>query len=158
MKKVLIVCMGNICRSPMAQVVMQKAIALQGLQTEFKVESAGTHAQKGERLDPRAQAALLRRGFAPDRHQARRVSSPDFESFDLLLAMDNANLAELKKHCPPQHQHKLHLFLEFGVVSAGTQATAEVPDPYYGNVQGFDKVLDLCTATAAAFLKHHAPG
>ena len=138
------VCMGNICRSPMAMVV---ANALAGVPTSRQdtlrlfFESAGTHAHHvGERTDARAAAALKRRGYVAAKHRSRRVGAADFERFDLILAMDNTNLAELQRLCPTHNAHKLRRFLDFSL----QLSEREIPDPYYGSAAGFERVLDLC--------------
>ena len=152
MKNLLMVCMGNICRSPMAKTVMQKMALDAGLSKELKIDSAGTHAQHlGERPDVRAVAALARRGYQTGPFRSRRIIAQDFDKFDLILAMDAGNLAEMRRICPPEHAAKLKLFLEF----SGKVPEAEVPDPYFGNAQGFERVLDLCEAGARGLIKHY---
>lgn len=134
--------MGNICRSPMASAVMHAGIARRQLAQRVAVDSAGTYAgHQGERADRRAVALAMARGYPQIEHErARRVRDEDFQNFDLILAMDADNLDNLRFKCPPEHQHKLHLFLEY----AGVEGRREVPDPYYGNAQGFEVVLGLC--------------
>ena len=155
--------MGNICRSPMAQVTLRAHAKRNGLEELVSVDSAGTHASHyGEKPDPRAEAALLRRGYEIGRLRSRKVSALDFSKFDLILAMDSVNLAALQQLCPPDHSHKLHLFLGYGGVydaasgidpgASGTPMPVDVPDPYYGNVAGFERVLDLCEAGARRIL------
>jgi protein-tyrosine phosphatase len=105
--------------------------------------SAGTHAHHiGEPPDPRATAALARRGYRGLKIRSRRVTSKDFSQFDLILAMDNANVQALNRVCPSEHQHKIRLLLDY----ANELADKEVPDPYYGNEAGFERVLELCEA------------
>lgn len=147
MIRILVVCMGNICRSPMASSALQAAIALRGLGGRMEVDSAGTYAgHKGEKADPRAIAVAQGRGFSQiTRERARRVTELDFQRFDLILAMDRDNLMNLQHQCPDDARHKLHLFLEFAGVG---EEAAEVPDPYYGNAAGFERVMDLCEAGA----------
>ena len=150
MTNILMVCMGNICRSPMAQAVAQQLARVAGRGSEFVFDSAGTHAQHlGERADPRAISVLSRRHYPLANKRSRRVSELDFERFDLILAMDKANLAALEQLCPPQHRGKLRLLLEF----AQTPEVNEVPDPYYGNLAGFERVLDLCEAGVKGLLQ-----
>ena len=149
MTNVLIVCMGNICRSPMAQAVLAKRIAEAGLTKDIFVESAGTHASRvGEKADGRAEAALARRGYHLGRFRSRRVSAADFVRFDWILAMDLENLIALQELCPPEHFHRLQLYLNHSLDAP----TASVPDPYYSNAQGFDHVLELCEAGAAGWI------
>lgn len=146
---VLTVCLGNICRSPMAQAVLRHHAHAAGGESWMHVESAGTHAgMAGQRCDPRARAALQRRGYDPGQDRARRIVPSDFERFDLILAMDKQNLQSLQASCPQLHQHKLHLFLDY----APHLQEEEIPDPYYGNAQGFEHVLDLCESSALGLL------
>jgi protein-tyrosine phosphatase len=151
MHKLLVVCMGNICRSPMGMAVLQTLAARSSSGHQIMVDSAGTHASRTEeRPDPRAEAAMLRRGYKVGHQRSRKVSVQDFSNFDLIFAMDTSNLVALQQICPPEFSHKLHLYLAFGAASAAL--AAEVPDPYYGNTAGFERVLDLCEAGATQIL------
>lgn len=152
MKKtsILFCCMGNICRSPTAEGVFRALLEQHQLHDQLVVDSAGTHAYHvGEPPDTRAQAAALRRGIDLSRQRARRVASQDFDDFDYILAMDRDNHAILLASCPAEHQHKVHLLLDF----APHLAESEVPDPYYGGANGFDVVLDLIEAAATGLLQ-----
>lgn len=150
MKKLLMVCMGNICRSPMAQAVGQKLADDANLSQSVTFYSAGTHTpHAGMRLDARAEEVLLRRGYALGRHRSRKIDPADFENFDLILAMDARTLSDLQRICPSQHVSKVSLLMDFAEGLSGT----EVPDPYYGNLQGFERVLDLCEAGVQGLLK-----
>ena len=154
MTKILLVCMGNICRSPMALAVAQALAARFGLSNQFTFDSAGTHAHHaGERPDPRAVRALARRNYAADQIRSRRISTEDFKRFDLILAMDSDNLQTLREKCPPEYAGKLRLFMDF----SPDHNTREVPDPYYGNAEGFERVLDLCESGAHGLLNHLKP-
>ena len=138
--KVLFVCMGNICRSPTAEGVFKRHVAQAGLEAHVLSDSAGTHDYHvGDPPDPRAQRAAAGRGYDLSALRGRQVSRSDFAEFDYVLAMDEANLLALTRLCPPPHAHKLKLFMEFGPDSN----PREVPDPYYGGAQGFERVLDL---------------
>jgi len=138
--KILLVCMGNICRSPSAEGVVRHYLEISGLARTVTVDSAGTHGyHAGEPADPRAQRAAAKRGFDLSRKRARRVRSDDFERYDLILAMDRDNLRALERGCPESHREKLGLFMFYGTRFQG----AEVPDPYYGGPDGFDYVLDM---------------
>jgi protein-tyrosine phosphatase len=149
MKSLLFVCMGNICRSPMAQVVMEAMVSKAGLTGQISVDSAGTHAQPhGEKPDPRAVAALLRRGYEVGAKRSRRVTAKDFARFDLILAMDTANLLSLQKIAPPEYPASLGMFMD----SSPESGLIDIPDPYYGNEAGFDRVLDLCETGASQLL------
>ncbi|MGH8700271.1 MAG: low molecular weight protein-tyrosine-phosphatase [Burkholderiales bacterium] len=149
--KVLFVCMGNICRSPMAEGVFKHQVKQAGLDGIIASDSAGTHDYHiGEPPDPRAQQAASRRGYDLGALRGRQVSRGDFGDFDYLLAMDEANLRVLQRLCPSQHAHKLKLFMEFST----SPAPREVPDPYYGEEQGFERVLDMVEQAAQGLLDH----
>lgn len=140
MSRILFVCMGNICRSPSAEGVVRKIIKDNGLESIFKVDSAGTHGYHvGEPPDPRTCEAALRRGIDLSGKRARKVVPEDFERFDLLLAMDRDNLALLQRGARPEHHAKLGLFMHYARHHQGE----EVPDPYYGGARGFELVLDM---------------
>ena len=146
---VLFVCMGNICRSPTAQGIFEALIARASLAEHIRVDSAGTHAYHiGEPPDARAAEAALRRGVDLSPQKARRVTPEDFAEFDYVLAMDRSNYEDLSAQCEPAHLQKLRLFLEF----APDLGAQEVPDPYYGGVTGFERVLDLIEAAAQGLL------
>ena len=135
---ILFVCMGNICRSPSAEAVFTHKAKAQGL--SLKIDSAGTlGAHAKEKPDHRAQKVGVERGYSFDGLKARKVKVEDFEEFDLILAMDNDNVENLKKVAPEHLQHKISLFLDF----AKNHEESEVPDPYYGGANGFRFVLDL---------------
>ncbi|MFZ4289622.1 low molecular weight protein-tyrosine-phosphatase [Variovorax sp. HJSM1_2] len=147
MRNILIVCTANICRSPMAEIVANHKAQQRGLRLHF--DSAGTHAAKGlAQPDSRAKTVLEKRGYKIKKGRSRKIDPKDFERFDLILAMDRTHLDTLQKLCPSQHQHKLKLFL----ASAKSLGTDEVADPYYGNLAGFERVLDLCEAGADHWL------
>jgi protein-tyrosine phosphatase len=150
MTKILFVCLANICRSPMAQRVTE---ALAGARPAgLSMESAGVQvARSGVPPDPRALSALERRGYVGRRGRrgrSREVHANDFTRFDLILAMDHSVLAELARRCPADEAHRLHLFLDFAEGLHGQ----DVPDPYFGGIQGFENVLDLCEAGARGLL------
>lgn len=138
-RRVLMVCMGNICRSPTAEAVLRHRLQRAGL-AGIEVDSAGTHAgHVGHQPDDRAIAHAGRRGYELAHLQARRVRNDDFEAFDLVVSMDDDNLASLQQICPPEAAHKLVLLLDF----APQADQPQVPDPYYGGPAGFERVLDL---------------
>lgn len=148
--KVLFVCMGNICRSPTAEGVFNYLLESRQLSRYFDVDSAGTHAYHvGDAPDLRAQKAARDRGIELKQLRARKVVHADFEAFDYILAMDDDNYQILFEACPTQHQHKLSLFLEF----APQLNQREVPDPYYGGSNGFERVLDMVEAASEGFLQ-----
>lgn len=132
--RVLMVCLGNICRSPTAEVVLRERLRAGGLADQVQVDSAGTGSwHVGSPPDARSQRHALRRGYDLSALRARRVVDADFSRFDLLLAMDHDNLADLERLRPDGGANaELLLF-----------AAAEVPDPYTGGPDGFDRVLDI---------------
>jgi protein-tyrosine phosphatase len=143
---VLLVCMGNICRSPTAEAVLRQQAARAGV--EMIIDSAGTIGyHSGAEPDRRARAAGEARGYDFGGISARQVKSEDFICFDLILAADRSNLADLRAQCPPAHQHKLRLLLSYADVPE-----QEVPDPYYGGDQGFERVLDLIESACEGVL------
>jgi protein-tyrosine phosphatase len=149
--RVLFVCMGNICRSPTAAGVFRFAVERAGLSDRVDVESAGTHAYHvGGGADRRAMKAAAARGVDLGDHVARAVEPDDFLSFDYILAMDRDNHAHLLAVAPKERRAKVELFLKY----APRVGVEEVPDPYYGGRDGFDRVLDLVTAASEGFLVH----
>ncbi|MFK7885989.1 MAG: low molecular weight protein-tyrosine-phosphatase [Gammaproteobacteria bacterium] len=150
-KRVLFVCMGNICRSPTAEGVFINALEEAGLASNVLTDSAGTHAYHvNEPPDSRSQKAAKKRGVDLSAQRARRVEDTDFEEFDYIVAMDRDNLANLKARCPEQRQQRLHLFLDFTTEHNGQ----DVPDPYYGGRRGFERVLDLVETASAGLIEH----
>ena len=146
MTKVLVVCLGNICRSPTAEAVLKAKVAER--QAAVEVDSAGTidyHA--GNQPDKRSQAAGLKRGYSFKGMKSRQINNHDFDYFDLILAADKSNLADLTALCPSHLQFKLALFLSYGNASVD-----EIPDPYYGGDNGFEHVLDLIEEASEAIL------
>jgi protein-tyrosine phosphatase len=136
MRRVLFVCMGNICRSPTAEGVMRHLLRERGLEDEIEVASAGTGGwHVGDPPDARSTEAARRRGIVLD-GAAQQVSRADFDRYDLLVAMDRSNLRDLLDLAPDDDARaKVRLLLD----------DADVPDPYYGGPSGFDDVLDLVT-------------
>lgn len=151
MIKVLFVCMGNICRSPTAEGVFRHKIREAGLDKHIHIDSAGTHAYHvGQPPDGRAQKAANHRSIDLSKQRARRVSRHDFEEFDYIIAMDMDNEADMQTICPAELNDKIHLFLKF----ASNTTTINVPDPYYGGVNGFEIVLDLVEDAADGLIAH----
>lgn len=154
MYRILLVCMGNICRSAMAESVMHAQLARMRLSGEVVVDSAGTYAgRQGEPPDSRAIELAKARGYPQiEQQRARRVQAGDFASFDLILAMDLHNLNQLWRECPPEHRHKMHLFLDY----AGIDSPEEVPDPYRGDAELFLEVMGLCERGSEGVLQRVA--
>ena len=141
-KKILFVCLGNICRSPAAEAVFLRKIKNENLEDQYIVDSAGTGGwHVGRMADSRMRGAALQRGISIE-SRARQISSLDFEDFDLILTMDNSNLADVKslsKQMTNSHKATIKPILSY---AKDTNLT-EVPDPYYGGEKGFEDVLDL---------------
>ncbi|EIU6868719.1 low molecular weight protein-tyrosine-phosphatase [Vibrio parahaemolyticus] len=147
MKRILVVCMGNICRSPTGEAVLRSKAKELGVDVD--IDSAGTIGyHTGNTPDSRAMAAGKQRGYSFKGMRARQVSVQDFEDFDLVLAADKANLADLLDICPAEHRHKVSLFL-----SHSNSSYDEIPDPYYGGDDGFELVLDLIEEASVAVLQ-----
>jgi protein-tyrosine phosphatase len=151
MLRLCFVCLGNICRSPIAEGVMRHLLQSAGLAELVEVDSAGTagyHA--GELPDARARAAGRRFGIAVGGH-ARQFKSSDFERFDYVLALDRSNFEDLAALAPaPPLRQRLHLLRSF---DPSSPAGASVPDPYYGDDEDFDDVVRICLAACAPFLE-----
>lgn len=149
MTSILLVCMGNICRSPTAEGVLRDKLAAAGLLDRVRLDSAGTHDYHvGKAPDQRAQEAAGRRGYDLSMLRARQVSHRDCKEFDLILAMDEDNYRNLLRDCPDEQRHKVRLFLSF----SRQYANQEVPDPYYGGSQGFERVLDMVEDAAQGII------
>ena len=139
--KILMVCTGNICRSPSAEGVLRELARKENLKIE--VESAGTHDYHvGDAPDRRAIAHARKRGYDISALRARQVAAEDFETFDLVLAMDRGHLKILERMCPAASRQKLRLFA----------AGEDVPDPYYGGTEHFEQALDLIEQAAKRLL------
>jgi protein-tyrosine phosphatase len=145
--KVLMVCLGNICRSPTAEVVLRTKLEAAGLGAQVSVDSAGTGSWHiGSPPDPRSQRHAAKRGYDLSALRGRQVAEADFHRFDLILAMDENNLADLQRLAPGgAHRAELRLF-----------AHVEVPDPYTGGAAGFEQVLDLVETTSDTWVKNLA--
>jgi len=147
--KVLFICLGNICRSPTAEGVFRHLLTREAPRLQVEVDSAGTADYHiGNAPDLRSQRAALRRGIDLSGLRARQVTREDFASFDLILAMDRANLRALKAMSPAGSQAQTQLFLQY----APQLGCLEVPDPYYGGSAGFEEVLDLTEAASRGLL------
>jgi protein-tyrosine phosphatase len=146
------VCLGNICRSPTAQAVMRHLIDEAGLQDQIEIDSAGTGEwHVGEPRDPRSSAVGRRRGI-PLYGRARQFQPGDFARFDYVLAMDKQNRDALLELAPDESAAaKVHLLREFDPASP---PESDVPDPYYGGPEGFDRVFDICEAACRGLLDH----
>jgi protein-tyrosine phosphatase len=138
--RILMVCMGNICRSPTAEGVLRQYIKNNKLGDIVEVDSAGTHGYHvGEAPDSRTQRAASARGYNLSQQRARKVARQDLDYFDLILAMDKSNLDNLRRMAPPELHDRIRLFMDY----ARNFDDDEVPDPYYGLGHGFDLILDM---------------
>jgi len=142
-QRILMVCMGNICRSPTAEVVLRSKLAAAGLGDRFEIDSAGTYSgHVGLPPDARSQRHALRRGYDLSRLRARDVVPEDFERFDLIFAMDDDNLADLQRMAPDGASARIERF-----------AAVEVPDPYTAGPGLFEQVLDIVEAASDLWVK-----
>jgi len=156
--RLLFICLGNICRSPMAEGVFRRVAEAEGVLDRFEIDSAGLGDwHVGQAPDERAQAAAAKRGIDISGQSARQIARPDFARFDLLLAMDESNIEELERLAPKAHRAKVRRFLDF----APELPTRDVPDPFFGGAEGFDHALDLIEQASrgllAALLEDAAP-
>ena len=149
--RVLMVCMGNICRSPTAEAVLRTLAAREAPQLALVIDSAGTHDYHvGDPPDRRSQAAARQRGYDLSMLRARQLEAQDFQRFDFVLVADTANLLEARGLVPPRPQATLQRLLDF----APGQPLRDLPDPYYGGPRDFELVLDLCEQAARGLLQH----
>ena len=151
MKRILFVCLGNICRSSTAEAVMKHLVSQAGRELEFEIDSAGILSyHRGELPDPRMRAHAARRGYTLD-HRSRPVCTDDFLHFDLIIGMDDRNLDDLRDRAPsPEACRKICRMTDY--CTRYTWAD-HVPDPYYGGAEGFEQVLDLLEDACAGLLR-----
>lgn len=142
--RIALVCLGNICRSPMAHVVLESRLADAGLHDRVEVASSGTGGwHVGNPMDSRAAATLTAAAYDPTRHRARQYDATWPEAYDLVLVMDEANLTDVGGRAD-----RVRLFRDFDPVDPG----GEVPDPYYGGPDGFEEVLAMVERTSDAIV------
>ncbi len=141
--------MGNICRSPSAQGVFEALLQKQGVSDDFEIDSAGTHSYHiGQLPDKRAQTAASKKGINLSTQTARIVRFSDFDYYDYIIVMDEANLADLASNCPQQYRYKLYRLLQF----LPQNSLRNVPDPYYEG--DFDGVLALIEKACIQLLEY----
>jgi len=150
-KRILFVCLGNICRSPLAKGIMQTYLERDGLEDYIKVDSAGIlNCHQGELPDPRMRAHAIKRGYNL-LSRSRQVKSDDFDDFDLILGMDDRNIDALKELAPsPEAQQKIHRMADF----CQRIPVDCVPDPYFGGASGFENVLDILEDACKGLLEY----
>lgn len=150
MRKILFVCLGNICRSSTAEGIMLHLLEEAGLEKEFVVDSAGILSyHQGEMPDSRMRAHAIRRGYNLV-HRSRPVCTEDFYNFDLIIGMDDQNIDDLNDRAPgTEEQGKIHRMTEYCTCIPADH----VPDPYYGGTEGFEYVLDVLEDACAGLLK-----
>ena len=147
--RVLIVCTGNICRSPTGEGVLRHLVEKRGLADRIEVRSAGTHGYHlGEGPDPRSQRHARGRGYDLSALRASQVSLEDFFAYDYMLAMDRGHLRILRQLAPKDARARVGLFLD----ASGKWQGEDVPDPYYGGPEGFEQVLDMVEEAAERWL------
>ena len=138
-RRLLFVCSGNICRSPLAEALFRRFAQDEGLADQFELDSAGTHdLHEGDQADPRTRRVGERHGVAVD-SIARPVKASDFRNFDLILAMDRSHLRELRARAPEAQRGKIRLMRDFDEPGSDK----DVPDPYYGGEKGFEEVFGM---------------
>ena len=149
MVRVLIVCLGNICRSPLAHGVLRARIAERGLQGRIEVDSCGTSSyHNGEQADPNTRRVARRRGVDLEWHRSRQLTDADYYEFDVLVAMDRGNERGIRERLPPNSAVNIVRYLDYVEDAPGP----DMPDPYYGGESGFDQVHDLVDAGADALI------
>ena len=153
--RVLFICLGNICRSPMAEVVLAKMVADAGLQHRIKVESAGTGDwHVGEGAYPETLAVLTDRGYDGSEHLARKFVRSWFDDYDLLVAMDEMNVKALQQHArKPEDTDKIELLRSYDPESL-KYGELEVPDPYNAPREAFEEIFDIIEKSCRGLLEH----
>lgn len=153
--RVLFVCMGNICRSPLAEGVFRAEVHVAGLDGQIEVDSAGTGSwHVGEPPHRHSQTVSLEKGFSVADLRGRQVTKMDFSLFDHVIAMDLRNVAELQNLAPPSLAHKIKLFMSFAPDAGGTHGPDEVADPYGDDLDAYRKTLSLCEGAARGLLHY----
>ncbi len=150
--KILFVCLGNICRSPLAHEVFQDMVNKNGVTDKFEIESGGTEDYHvGDLPDPRMMNEARKHGIEMT-HRGRTLSDDDFEYFDMILPMDLSNMAYLQNRSMPEYKDKIKLFRTFDPETLDEMA--EVPDPYYGGSEGFTNVYEMVERTCETLLEY----
>lgn len=149
MVKVLFVCLGNICRSPTAHGIFEKMVISAGLQDKIGVDSCGTGSwHVGQPPDERTLKTARERGYDISHLRARKLAAEDFDRFDYILSMDTRNLADVIKKAPADYKGQIKLLLDF----SKERNVLEVPDPYYGGDEGFDRIFNMIESACECLL------
>jgi len=154
---ILFVCLGNICRSPMAEGLFRQIVTDAGMGERYRIDSAGTGSwHVGRPPDLRAQQALGLRGIDISSLRARQITRDDFNGFDLILAMDRSNHNRLMDIAPDVYEPNVRLLMKY----APEMGICEIPDPFFGGPEGFDYVVNLIEVASrgllASLMKEHA--
>lgn len=149
---VLLVCTANLCRSPMAEAMLRHRLAEMGMERQVRVASAGIRALVGWPMDPRALSVLTAREIPTTRHRARQLRSADFEQHDLVLGMEAAHRGQLSERSPEGCRARIGLVTDF----VSESEVGDIPDPYYGNQAGFERVADLLAPAVDALAREMA--
>ncbi|WP_372747568.1 low molecular weight protein-tyrosine-phosphatase [Litorivivens sp.] len=148
---VLFVCLGNICRSPAAQGILEKKIEEAGLSEHIRVDSCGTAAfNVGKAPDTRSQEASLRAGYDISQQIARQICDDDYQHFDYIIAMDRINLTNVEAWAPKDFSGDIELFMNY----CKHGGNAQIPDPYYKEAEAFDAVISTLEKAAQGLLTH----
>ena len=147
---IVFVCLGNICRSPSAQGILEKLVKDANLESQISVDSCGTAAfNVGKSPDPRAIAACKKQGYDIASQIARQITVEDYDKADYVIAMDNINMMNVKAWAPENYAGELSLFMRYG----GASEYAQVPDPYYDDADKFDGTVKVLERAARGLLK-----
>lgn len=153
--RVLFVCMGNICRSPLAEGVLRAEVIVAGLEGEIEVDSAGTgNWHVGEPPHPQSRKVAQEKGFSIDDLRGRQLSKMDFSLFDYVVAMDRGNVEEMQRLAPPSLAHKIALFMSFAPDAGSHEGPDEIADPYGRDIDAYRETLERCESAALGLLQY----
>ncbi|MET0106714.1 MAG: low molecular weight protein-tyrosine-phosphatase [Sedimenticola sp.] len=146
---ILVVCTANVCRSPMAEAILKHYLKQRGVEHRFVIESAGTHvARKGLSHDPRVDKVLEKYNIETDCSGTRVLQSGDFEKYNYILVMDQRNFESVTELCPPEYRDKISYVMSY----SENPSEIEVPDPYFGNIAGFERVYSMLDKSMKNFV------
>lgn len=153
--RVLFVCMGNICRSPLAEGVFRAEVMVAGLDGQIDADSAGTGSwHVGDPPHRQSRMAALEKGFSIDDLRGRQITKMDFSMFDYVIAMDRENVSAMQELAPPSLAHKIVLFMSFAPDAGSHQGPEEIDDPYGKDLEAYRETLSLCEAAARGLLHY----